>query len=139
MTSSASLPILRAVLVMLAAYHLAIGMLSVTSLRVTARVTATLYGLSVAESAPLRYAVRMLGLYAIALGALLTFAARAPATHRDVIIVVAGLQLARALCRLVLQKELSAAFKLRLCRNVFNATLLVGEAALLLLCLPVAQ
>jgi hypothetical protein len=138
MTSAASLPILRTVLVVLATYHLGIGVLSVASLRVTARVTARLYGLSVAESAPLRYAVRMLGLYALALGTLLSLAALAPATHRDVISVVAGLQLARAVCRLLLHNELATAFKLPLRRNVFNAVLLVGEAALLFVCLPVA-
>ena len=128
--------ILRALLALLAGYHLAIGVVSVASLRATARVVGALYGLSVAETPALRYAVRMLGLYALALGALLALAARAPATHRDVIAVVAGLQLARAACRLLLRRELAAAFQLPARRNAINAALLVAEAAVLVACFP---
>jgi hypothetical protein len=130
--------VLRAVLLLLGGYHLGIGAVSVLSLRLTARVTAALYGVSVAESAPLRYAVRMLGLYALALGVLLVLAAREPNAHRDVIAVVAGLQMARALCRLLFRRELAAAFQLPMHRNALNAALLVGEAALLVLCYPTA-
>jgi|SRR5947208_3265413 len=129
--------ILRALLALLAGYHLAIGVVSVASLRVTARVVAALYGLSVAETPALRYAVRMLGLYALALGALLALAARAPGAHRDVIAVVAGLQLARAACRLLLRHELTAAFQLPMRRNAVHAALLVAEAAVLVACFPV--
>lgn len=136
MTAETSTQLLRTLLAFLAAYHLGIGLVSVGSLRLTARVTASLYGLSVVESPALGYAVRMLGLYALTLGALLVMAARAPSTHRDVIMVVAGLQLARALCRILFRRELTEAFRVAPQRNVFNASLLIGEALLLVLCLP---
>jgi hypothetical protein len=131
--------ILRAVLVILAGYHLGIGIISVTSLRLTARVTATLYGLAVVESPALRVAVRMLGLYALAIGTLLGLAALDPSSHREVIMVVAGLQLARAICRLFFGEELRVAFQLRIERNMINASLLVAEAVMLVVFLPSPQ
>ena len=138
MTAVTSTLLLRGLLALLAVYHLGIGIVSIASLRLTAVVTARLYGLSVVESPALRYAVRMLGLYAITLGALLALAARAPSAHRDVIAVVAGLQLARALCRIYFGNELTAAFRLRPRRNLANAALLIGEALVLVACFPAA-
>jgi hypothetical protein len=123
--------LLRAVLAVLAAYHLGIGLASVLSGRLTRRVAGALYGIGVEESAQMRYAVRMLGLYALALGALLVPAVLEPAAHRDVIVVVCGLQLARAACRVLLRRELTAAFHVSPRRNAFNAALLVAEAAVL--------
>lgn len=131
--------ILRVVLVILAGYHLGIGIISITSLRLTARVVAPLYGLAVAESPALRVAVRMLGLYALAVGTLLSLAARDPQSHRETIIVVAGLQLARAACRLVFRDELQSAFQLRGRRNMINTSLLVAEAIVLMAFLPLPQ
>ena len=131
--------ILRIVLVILAGYHLGIGIVSITSLRLTAQVTATLYGLAVSETPALRYAVRMLGLYALAIGALLSLAALDPDSHRELIIVVAGLQLARAACRLIFANELRDAFQLRAERNLLNASLLVAEAMALMVFLPSHQ
>jgi hypothetical protein len=130
---------LRAVLALLALYHLAIGTLSVASLRLTARVTSRLYGLAVVETPALRYAVRMLGLYALALGTLLAVAARSPGQHREVIVVVAALQLARALHRVLLRREVADAFSVPARRNALNAALLVAEAIVLAACLPAAS
>ena len=123
-------------LALLAAYHLGIGVLSVASLGLTARVTARLYGLDMPDTPALRYAARMLGLYALALGVLLALAARAPAQHREVILVVAALQVARALHRVLLRDELGAAFQLPARRNAFSAAVLVAEAVVLVACLP---
>ena len=127
---------LRAVLLLLAAYHLVIGVVSVTSLRATARLTNALYGLSVRDDPQLAYAVRMLGLYALAIGSLLALAARAPSQHRDVIAVVAVLQLMRAASRIVSRRELTRVFSVPARRNALNAALLVVEAAILFLCFP---
>lgn len=127
---------LRAVLVVLAAYHLLVGMVSVTSFRATARLTSALYGLNVRDDPQLAYAVRMLGLYALAVGSLLALAARAPSEHRDVIAVVAVLQLLRAASRLVSRRELTRVFSVPARRNALNAALLVAEAAILFLCFP---
>jgi hypothetical protein len=138
MTETPSVLILRAVLALLAIYHLGIGVLSIISLRLTARVTATLYGLSVVDDAGLRYAVRMLGLYALSLGTLLLLAVRSPGTHRDIIAVVALLQLARAACRICFRGELAEAFRLPSTRNAFNTALLIGEALVLIACFPTA-
>ena len=129
---------LRAVLVALAAYHLAIGVISVASFRATARLTSAFYGLSVRDDPQLAYAVRMLGFYALAIGSLLALAAREPSSHRDVIGVVAGLQMLRALSRIVSGRELATAFRLPPRRNLINAALLVAEAAILVLCFPPA-
>ena len=135
-SSDAAAVALRVVLVVLAVYHLGIGVVSIASLRITARVTGRLYGLTVSENSALRYSVRMLGLYAVALGTLLALAARAPGSHRDVIVVVALLQLARALHRVVLRRELYEGFQVPPRRNAFNAALLVAEATVLLACMP---
>jgi len=136
MTSMTSSLALRAVLALLAVYHLAIGVVSVSSLTLTARVTARLYGIAVGESPQLRYAVRMLGLYALALGALLALAAWRPSEHREVIAVVCALQLARAGCRVLFRDELTAAFRVPARRNAVGAALLVAEAAVLAVCFP---
>lgn len=129
---------LRTVLIALATYHAVVGVISVVSLRATARLTSVFYGLSVHDDPQLAYAVRMLGFYALAIGALLVVAARAPTQHRDVIAVVACLQLLRAGSRLLSRHQLSLTFRLFPRRNAFNAALLVAEAAVLLLCLPPA-
>ena len=129
---------LRTLLVLLAIYHLVIGAVSVLSFRATARLTSAFYGLSVRDDPQLAYAVRMLGFYALAVGSLLVFAAREPATHRDVIAVVAGLQLLRAVSRIVSGRELASAFRLPTRRNAINAALLVAEAVILVLCFPAA-
>jgi len=129
---------LRTVLLVLALYHLVIGVVSVLSFRATTRLTSAFYGLSVRDDPQLAYAVRMLGLYALAVGSLLVFAAREPTTHRDVIAVVAGLQLLRAASRIVSGRELESAFALPPRRNAINAALLVVEAAILVLCFPAA-
>ena len=129
---------LRGVLAVLAIYHLIIGVVSVTSFRGTARLTSAFYGLTVADDPQLAYAVRMLGFYACALGALLLLAARAPAQHRDVIAVVAVLQLGRAVSRIVSRRDLALAFRLSPRRNALNAALLVVEGAILILCFPSA-
>jgi hypothetical protein len=134
---STSDAVLRAVLAVLAAYHLGIGAASVASLPATSAVARALYGLSLGPPDPrLRHAVRMLGLYALALGVLLALAARDPRGHRDVIAVVAGLQLARAVCRLRYGGTLAADFGVPRGRNAFNAALLVAEAAALAAAFP---
>jgi len=124
--------LLQGVLAVLALYHLTIGVLSVFSFTATTRAAGALYGVHVVSNPQLRYAVRMLGLYAIALGALLLMAAPAPAAHREIVVVVACLQLARAGCRLFLQRELTDAFLVSDRRNALSAAVLVVQAALLL-------
>ena len=127
---------LRAVLALLTTYHVGVGVVSVLSPSAAMRVSSRLYGTTVAGTPQLRYGVRMLGLYALALGSLLALATSSPAEYRAVIVVAAGLQLARAACRVVLRHELAAGFRVPAKRNYVNASLLVAEAAVLLIALP---
>jgi hypothetical protein len=122
---------LRVVLGLLAAYHLAIGLVSIASHRWTARLTRGLYALSLGEDARFRYAVKMLGLYALAFGALLALAARDPAAHRPVIAALIFLQTARALTRLAFRRLLAEGFGVPPRRNAAHACLLLATAALL--------
>lgn len=128
---------LRGVLGLLAAYHVGIGLLAVFSPRMTARVSGALYALEAAENPQLRYGVRMLGLYALAIGALLSLAVWKPADYTEVILVVCGLQLARAACRVLLRQELAAAFNVPPRRNALNASLLLAQAFVLALSIPI--
>lgn len=128
--------ILRTLLALLAVYHLGIGTLSVLWPRAAGRVSATLYGTDVPETPQLRYALRMLGLYALAIGSLLVLAAASPAQHRSVIIVAGALQLARAVCRVAFRTELTAAYGISPRRNYLNASLLVAEVFVLAVALP---
>lgn len=122
---------LQAVLALLAAYHLIMGSLAVVAPRTAAGFARSLYGTVVAEDPRLRYAIRMLGLYALALGSLLALAAWRPGEHREVIVVAAALQTARALCRVVLHRELVSAFGVPPLRNAIAIAVLVAEAAVL--------
>lgn len=123
--------LLRAVLAVLAGYHLLMGGLAATAPRVAARVAGSLYALQATETPQLRYGVRMLGLYALALGVLLALAARDPRAHLPVIVVVGGLQLARAVARLALRDEVHAAFGVPTRRNALNAGVLLAEVVVL--------
>ena len=125
-----------AVLLLLAVYHLGMGALSTLAPRGAARLGAALYGVEARETPQLRYGLRMLGLYALAVGTLCGVAATDPPSHRVVIATVAGLQLARALARIGLEAEVTAAFGVSAARNRLNAALLVTEAAILLVALP---
>jgi hypothetical protein len=122
---------LRVVLGLLAAYHLAIGLISVASHRWTARLTRGLYALSMGEDARFRYAVKMLGLYALALGALLALAARDPAAHRPIVAAITFLQAARGLSRLAFRRLLAEGFGVPPRRNAAHACFLMATAALL--------
>ena len=122
---------LRAVLGLLAVYHLGMGALSALAPAHAGRLGSALYGVRAAETPQLRYGLRMLGLYALALGMLLAIAAVEPRAHRSVIAVAAALQAARAVARIVLRGELAAAFAVPAGRNALNAALLLAEAAVL--------
>jgi hypothetical protein len=127
--------VLQAVLALLASYHLGIGLLSVFGPRAAGRLAGSAYGIAVSENPQLRYAMRMLGLYALALGSLLLLATWHPRDFRAVIVVVAALQAARAACRIVLRHELTTAFKVSPRRNAISTVVLLAESAILTLCL----
>ena len=122
----------RIVLVVLAVYHVTIGALSLFSIAGTSALVSRLYGvMSLDDSPQLRYAVRMLGLQALALGAMAGFAAWEPLSHRSTIVALACLQAGRAVCRLVFRDTLRDAFGVPVSRNTVNACVLFVEAAIL--------
>lgn len=123
--------VLRAVLGILAVYHVGMGVTAFASPRTAARLAGWLYALDAQETPALRYGVRMLGLYALGLGALLAVATANPAGNVEIAAVVAGLQLARAAARLAFRHELAAAFHVPPRRNALNAAVLVLEAAVI--------
>lgn len=123
--------LLQAVLGILAAYHLAIGLVAVTSLPATSRVVAALYGARLQDDPQLRHAVRMLGFYALAMGALLSVAAVSPEQNRPIVIVAAALQASRAAGRLALRRDLGAAFQISPSRNGIAIALLLLETVVL--------
>lgn len=124
--------LLQAVLGVLAIYHLAIGVASVLSFDATSRIVAGLYEVQLQATAQLRYAIRMLGVSALALGALMALAALDPAGRREIVLVVAGLQLARATCRVVFRRELREAFGVPPRRNAAAIAVLLFECVALL-------
>ena len=122
----------RAVLFVLAAYHLTVGALSLFSHAAASNLVARLYGATSLDDSPqLRYAVKMLGLQALALGALAAVAAWSPAEHRDVVAALAALQAGRAACRLAFRRSLRETFGIPERRNLLNASLLIVEAVIL--------
>jgi hypothetical protein len=127
--------VLQTVLAILALYHLGMGLLSVVSPRAAGKVAGSMYGIAVTENPQLRYAMRMLGLYALALGSLLLLATLNPSEFRVVIVVVAGLQLARAACRIILSRELTTAFDVSPGRNAISTVVLLAESVVLIVCL----
>ncbi len=119
-------------LVVLAVYHVSIGTLSLISHGAAARAVGRLYGIASLDASPqLRYAVKMLGLQALALGAVAAFAAWNPLIHRDIIAVLAFLQGARAVFRLWYRRSLRDAFGIPGSRNALSASVLLAEAAIL--------
>ena len=131
--------LLRGVLGLLAAYHLGMGLVSTFAPRAAARIGGALYAIEAAETPQLRYGVRMLGLYALAFGGLLVLATMDPRRYVAVVVAAAALQLARAIARLALRRELAEAFPIGGRRNAVNAAVLLAVAATLAICLVLAR
>lgn len=124
--------VLRAILALLAVYHLSMGITSVFFQRGAEGLARGLYGIEMEGSGErFSYALRMLGLYALAFGFLLARAAMDPAGHRSVIAAAILLQSVRAASRLVSAGTLRAAFGVAPARNGLSAAALVTQAALL--------
>lgn len=130
-----SLPVsaLQLILGILALYHLAIGLVSTVSLSWTAKVSKGLYAITLRESPQFRYAVKMLGLYALTIGGLLSYATLYPRESRPIILAIIFLQSARAVSRLAFNGLVTEAFGISTGRNLFNAGLLVAEVLWLVL------
>ena len=124
--------VLRAVLALLAAYHLAMGLASIFFQRWAAGLARGLYALEMEDSgARFSYALRMLGLYALAYAYWLARAAMDPAGHRTVIWTAVALQGARGISRLMSAETLRGSFGVPAVRNRFSAAMLFLQAGLL--------
>lgn len=128
--------VLRLLLGALAAYHIGMGAASVVSPSTATRLAATFYGVTLKAEPQPGYVIRMLGLLALAIGALLMVAMLEPAENRPTILVVAALQTGRAACRILLAAELRRTLGLPRLRNALNTGLLVAQAGLLIALLP---
>lgn len=129
--------VLRGVLALLAVYHLSMGAASVFFQRGAAGLARGLYGVRMEGSGDrFEYALRMLGLYALAFGFLLVRAAMDPAGHRSVIAAAILLQSVRAASRLASAGTLRSAFGVAPARNRLGAALLVVQAGVLALLFP---
>lgn len=124
--------VLRAVLALLAVYHLSMGIVSVFFQRGAEGMVRGLYGVRMEGSGErFGYALRMLGLYALAFGFLLARAAMDPAGHRSVIAAAILLQSVRAVSRLASAGTLRGAFGVGPVRNRLGAAVLVIQAGVL--------
>ncbi|MGI8546171.1 MAG: hypothetical protein ACR2M1_02380 [Gemmatimonadaceae bacterium] len=128
---------LRVLLGALAAYHLGIGVASVTSYGSTAALSHHIYGLGLGDDPQFRYSIKMLGLYALVFGGLIMAAAWHPYDNRATIIALISLQLLRALFRVRFANHISTGFGVTLRRNAMHATLLLAEVAALIWLFPV--
>lgn len=124
-----ALHVLQVIIGILAVYHVGMGAVSVVSPRGAARIAGLLYALEAAETPALRHGVRMLGLYAMTIGVLLILALPDPRRHVEIVLVIAGLQIARATARIAFRRDLASAFGIPPGRNALSAAILIIEAA----------
>jgi hypothetical protein len=125
---------LTAVVWILLLYHAGIGVLSIFFPAVTADVSSGFYGTRLTLDAQSEYMLKALGMYALFVAAILGIAARDLSRYRALLLAVAGLQVLRALSRLVYYDVLSAGLEVSTARNAFNVTLLLIEATVLVVC-----
>lgn len=121
----------RAVLVVLAAYHLTTGLLALTVPAKARQLVRTLYGAELPDAAAMDYAVSMIGAQALAIGVLAAVAAVDPARHRWVVAALALLQLLRAAVRLGRATVLRDALGVPPRRNAVMIVVLLLEVSVL--------
>lgn len=125
--------VLRAVLVVLAVYHLGIGLSSTLAPNATLEFARSFYGLSVSDSAPqFAYMLKAMGMYALFTGGLVAVALTDPQRHRPIVIAIAVLLFMRAVTRLMFFDVLEQAFALSWSQNLVNVSLMLGKGGLLL-------
>jgi len=123
---------LRAVLAILCAYHLGIGLATTISARATVAFGTRFYGLTVEEVTPtFLVMLKALGMYAVFTGILLALATWRPLRHRAVIGAAILLLTMRAFTRLTFHGALEDAFGLTRGHNLFNVALLLLQAGAL--------
>ena len=125
--------VVRCVLWLLAAYHLAMGGIAVLAPSVASRVVRALYGAAVVESGQVRYMTSMIGALAIAIGGLAVVAALSPAANHSIVAALIVLMITRIFCRVRDRRLLAESFGVSGRRNMAAIALLAAESAILLL------
>ncbi len=123
---------MKAVLGLLCAYHVCIGLASMASAELTADFAHWFYGTDITVDARFVYTLKALGMYALFTGALCGVALTDPARYRPIVWAVIMLQSLRAGTRLVFFDTLHEGLGVSWEHNLVNASLLVAEAAILL-------
>jgi hypothetical protein len=120
-----------AVLALLAAYHLVMGLVALLAPRTAGRLVGAFYGATLGDSPQLRYATSMIGALALSVGVMLVGGFLISEATRWIIVAVIVLQLSRLYCRIRDRRLLAAAFGVTSRRNALAAAVLGLEIVIL--------
>ena len=120
------------VLIILAVYHAAIGLVSVASAEWTIGFAKRFYGTDPELIPAVQYMLKMLGAYALFTAAVLILAIRRPAFRRPLALCLALLLSLRIMSRLLFFEYLEAGMGVTWPHNLFNVGLLAAEVGVLL-------
>jgi hypothetical protein len=123
--------LVSAVLWLLAAYHLTMGVTALVSPATAPRVMRALYGMTLPADDAWRYLTSMVGTLALTIGVLAAVAALAPAANRPIVAALLLLQLGRILCRIRDRRLLATALGVSGVRNSAAILVLVVECVVL--------
>lgn len=121
----------RAVLALLAAYHLGTGLLALIAPARARRLVRALYAADLRDAAQMDYVVAMIGAQAVAIGVLAAVATADPARNRAIVSGLALLQLLRAATRVARMRTLRDALGVPPRRNAIMVVVLLLEVAIL--------
>jgi hypothetical protein len=121
----------RAVLALLAAYHLGTGLLGLIAPARARRLVRALYAADLRDAAQMDYVVAMIGAQAVAIGVLAGVATADPARNRAIVGGLALLQLLRAATRVARSRTLRDALGVPTRRNAIMIVALLLEVVIL--------
>ncbi|MCA8920819.1 MAG: hypothetical protein KDD82_03355 [Planctomycetes bacterium] len=124
--------VVQGVLVFLAIYHVATGILCVCFPEYSRDIYAAVYDFNPKYWDQYRLILKPWGSYAIFTGAVLAFAARDPERYRAVIWCMCGLLLVRCGYRLIFAGEAEAVFRMHRSRNYVNVALMLSYNTVLI-------
>ena len=120
-------------LVLLALYHLGMGLVALLAPRTAGRLVGAFYGATLGDSAQLRYATSMIGALALAVGWTIVGALLISESFRWMMDTLIVLQLSRLFCRVRDRRMLATAFGVTPRRNAIAAAILGVEIVILTL------
>ena len=121
----------RAVLALLATYHLGTGLLALIAPARARGLVVALYAADLRDDAQMDYVVAMIGAQAVAIGVLAAVATADPARNRAIVGGLALLQLLRAATRVARSRTLRDALGVPPRRNAIMVVVLLLEVAIL--------